>query len=337
MRSGLARLCYALAVAATLQLLVAVLLIAAPPAAAQTDAAAGWPKQPIKIVIGFPPGGGNDILARAYGNKLSELLKQPVIIENKPGAAGFIAAEQVARAAPDGYTLLLGPSGTLTFAPAVYSKLPYHPQNSFEPIAILGRFPLVVAVNADLNIKTVGELVAWAKANPTKSNYGSTSPAFQLPTELFKSKTGIEAVHIPFKGSADKMTAVANGQITFAFVDPGPTTAHVRSGRARVIATTGSQRTVEFPDVPTLAEAGIAGIDVQIFGGLLAPKGTPRAIIEHLEREVDAASKMPDLVERLKGLSIPVSNIRSAGFAKLIAEEIPLWSAVAKAANVKLD
>lgn len=314
-------------------LIMALWLALVPGVQAQTD----WPRQPIKIVIGFPPGGGNDILARAYGHKLQESLKQPIVIENKPGAAGFIAAEQVARAAPDGYTLLVGPSGTLSFAPAVYSKLPYHPQNSFEPIAVLGRFPLVIAVNADLGIKTVTELVAWAKANKGKANYGSTSPAFQLPTELFKQKTGIEAVHIPFKGSHEKMAAVASGQITFAFVDPGPTTAHVKSGRARIVATTGSRRTAEFPDVPTLDEAGVAGIDVEIYGGLLAPKGTPRAIIERLEREVDAASKAPDLVERLRGLNIPVSNIRAAGFAKLISEEIPLWTAVAKAANVKLD
>ena len=306
-------------------------------ALAQGDPAAGWPKQPIKIVIGFPPGGGNDILARVYAQKISERLGQPVVIENKPGANGFIAAEMVARAVPDGYTLLLGPSGTLTFAPAVFSKLPYDPQKSFEPIGILGRFPLVIAVNGDLNIKTVAELVGWAKANPGKANYGSTSPAFQLPTELFKSKTGIEAVHIPFKGSAEKMTAVANGQISFAFVDPGPTTAHVKSGKVRVIATTGSKRTVEFPDVPTLAEAGIGGIDVEIFGGLLAPKGTPTAIIRRLEAEVETASKAPDLIERLKGLSIPVSDIRAEGFAKLISLEIPLWAEVAKKAGIKLE
>lgn len=329
--------CVRSAIAAALMAVAGMALAAGQPAVAQGDAAAGWPKLPIKVVIGFPPGGGNDILARVYAQKLSERLGQPVVIENKPGANGFIAAEIVARAAPDGYTLLLGPSGTLTFAPAVFAKLPYDPQKSFEPIAILGRFPLVIAVNGDLDIKTPGELVAWAKANPGKANYGSTSPAFQLPTELFKAKTGIEAVHIPFKGSAEKMTAVANGQITFAFVDPGPTTAHVKSGKARVIATTGAKRTAEFPDVPTLAEAGIPGIDVEIFGGLLAPKGTPAAIVRRLEAEVDAASKMPDLVDRLRGMSIPVSDIRAEGFAKLIASEIPLWAEVAKKAGVKLD
>lgn len=329
--------CVRSGIAAALITLGGMALAAGQPAIAQGDAAAGWPKQPIKVVIGFPPGGGNDILARVYAQKLSERLGQPVVIENKPGANGFIAAEIVARAAPDGYTLLLGPSGTLTFAPAVFAKLPYDPQKSFEPIAILGRFPLVIAVNGDLDIKTPGELVTWAKANPGKANYGSTSPAFQLPTELFKAKTGIEAVHIPFKGSAEKMTAVANGQITFAFVDPGPTTAHVKSGKARVIATTGAKRTTEFPDVPTLAEAGIPGIDVEIFGGLLAPKGTPPAIVRRLEAEVDAASKMPDLVDRLRGMSIPVSDIRAEGFAKLIASEIPLWTEVAKKAGVKLD
>ena len=305
-------------------------------ALAQSGAAA-WPKQPIKIVIGFPPGGGNDILARVFAQKMQERLGQPIVIENKPGAGGFIAAEIVARAAPDGHTLLLGPSGTLTFAPAVYGKLPYDPQKSFEPIAILGRFPLVVVVNADLGIKTPAELVAWAKANPGKANYGASSSAFQLPTELFKSQAGFDAVHIPFKGSADKMTAVANGQITFAFVDPGPTQAHVRSGKARVIATTGAKRTAEFPDVPTLQEAGYPGIDVEIFGGLLAPKGTPAEIVRRIEAEVMIASKSPDVVDRLRSLGIPVSDIGAQSFAKLIANEIPLWSAVAQKAGIKLE
>ena len=215
--------------------------------------------------------------------------------------------------------------------------MPFHPVDSFTPIAILGRFPLVVVVNADLGIKSVAELIAWTKANPGKANYGSTSPAFQLPTELLKLKTGLVAEHIPFKGSAEKMAAVATGQITFAFIDPGPTVPHVKAGRARVLATTGSKRTVEFPDVPTLAEAGVEGIDVEIFGGLLAPKGTPAAIIKRLEAEVEAASNSPDLIERLRGLNIPVSDIRAEGFAQLIAREIPLWTDVAKRANVKLE
>ena len=298
---------------------------------------ADWPKQPVKVVVGFPPGGGNDILARTFGQKLAEQLKQPFVIENKPGANGFIAAEQVARAAPDGYTLLLGPSGSLTFSPAVYAKMPYDAQKSFDPIAILGRFPLVVIVNADLGINSISELVAWAKANPAKANYGSTSPAFQLPTELFMQKTGMKAEHIKFKGSADKATAVATGEITFAFIDPGPTAPHVKSGKVRVLATTGAKRTMVYPEVPTLAETGVAGIDVQIFGGLLAPKGTPAAIVKRLEAEVDIAAKAPDLVERLRTLNIPVSDIRAQGFTELIAREIPLWTEVARSANIKLE
>lgn len=313
----------------------AALAFAAGPALAQ--GIADWPKQPIKVVVGFPPGGGNDILARTFGNKLSEQLKQPIVIENKPGANGFIAAEQVARAAPDGYTLLLGPSGSLTFSPAVYAKMPYDPQKSFDPIAILGQFPLVVLVNADLGVKSIAELVALAKANPTKANYGSKSPAFQLPTELFMSKTGMKAEHIKFKGSAEKATAVATGEITFAFIDPGPTAPHVKSGKALVLATTSAKRTMVYPDAPTLAEAGVPGIDVQIFGGLLAPKGTPPAIIKRLEAEIDIAAKAPDLIERLRVLNIPVSDIRAEGFAALIAREIPLWTEVAKNANIKLE
>lgn len=305
--------------------------------AAQQDAAAAYPRQPVRLVVGFAAGGGNDLQARLMAQKLGERFGQPVIVENRAGAGGNIAAEHVARATPDGYTLLVTPMATMLINPAVYSKLPYDPIESFTAIVQMSSFALFQAVDATHPAKSVQELVVWAKANPGKANYGSTSPAFQLPTELFKSKTGIEAVHIPFKGSAEKMTAVANGEIAFAFVDPGPTTAHVKSGKARVIATTGSKRTVEFPDVPTLAEAGIAGIDVEIFGGLLAPKGTPAEIIKRLEAEVDAASRAPDLVERLKGLSIPVSGIRAEGFAKLIAAEIPLWREVASKAGVKLD
>ena len=156
-------------------------------------------------------------------------------------------------------------------------------------------------------------------------------------TAVFMQRTGTKFETIPFKGSADNMTAIASGQITFALIDPGPTVPHVKAGRARVIATTGAKRTAEFPDVPTLAEAGIDGIDVEIFGGLLAPKGTPPAIIRKLEAEIDIAAKAPDLIERLRGLGIPVSDIRAKGFAELIAREIPLWTEVARKANIKLE
>ena len=181
----------------------AAMLAAAPAAHAQGDNAAGWPKQPIKIIVGFAPGGGNDVVSRIIGHKLGERLGVPVLIENRAGASGFIAADLVARASPDGYTLFSATMGTMVISPAVYAKLPYDPLKSFAHIGIVGSSSLALVVDASRGIGTIGDLVAYTKANPDKSNYGSASPLFQLPTELFKAKTGARVEHIPFKGSQE--------------------------------------------------------------------------------------------------------------------------------------
>jgi len=191
-------------------------------AAAQTDAAAGYPKAPVKMIVGFAPGGSNDIIARVVAQKLGERLGQSFVVENKPGAGGTIAAEFVARAAPDGLTLLVAPAGLMVVNPAVYATLPYDPQTSYEPISNVVLYQLVLSVSSSLPIKSVQDLIAWGKANPDKANYASTSAIFQLTSELFNLKTGSHFQYIPFKGGGDLVTAVMTGQATMTFADAGP-------------------------------------------------------------------------------------------------------------------
>ena len=308
---------------------------AGPAVLAQGDAA-GYPNRAIKIVVGFAPGGATDILARTLAQKLGERLGQPVVVENKPGGGSIVAAEAVARAAPDGYTLLMGPSGPIVFTPAVYSKLPYDAQKSFAPIGIIAAYPLVLVVGADMPIKSVAELVAYSKANPAKSNYASSSALFQLATELFKAKTTAPIEHIPFKGSLDGATAIMKGEVLMALIDPGSVVPLIKSGKLRLLAHTGAGRSADFPDTPSLSETGI-DVVVEVFSGVLAPSGTPGTIVERLEREFAAIRKLPDFMERLQALGLPVAGSTASHFSEVIAREIPMWTAVAKAANIKLD
>ena len=227
------------------------------PVLAQGDPAPTYPTRPIRIVVGFGPGGGNDIFARLIGQKLHERLGQAVVVENKPGAGAIIATEYVAKATPDGYTLLLGATGAMTINPAVYSKLSYDTVRDFAPISMIASFPLLVCVNATAPIKSVAELVTYAKANPTKANYASSSAAFQLATELFKIRTGAPLEHIPYKSSGEMLTAVLGGEVLVALADALPVAGHVKAGTIRVLAITSARRAAEYPNVPTMAEAGV--------------------------------------------------------------------------------
>ena len=306
-------------------------------ASAQTDAAAGYPKQPIKIVVGFAAGGGNDLIARILAQKMGERLGQPTVVENKPGAGAIIGAETVARSAPDGYTLLVAPPSTFCINPAVYGKLSYDPLKDFEYVSIVAWYPFLLSVNAEHPAKSVKELVAWGKANPAKANYASTSALFQLLTELFKMRTGAPFEHIPFKGSNEMMTAILSGQVTMAFVDSGPLMGHVKAGKARVLATSGTKRYVDLPDVPTLAEAGVPDTAVDGWSGLAAPKGTPAAISGKLAAEIAAIMGLKDVKERFAALGVSPGSSSPAEFRSMVEREGALWKSVAKAAAIKLD
>ena len=309
----------------------------AAPGNAQTDAGAGYPRQPIKWVIGFAAGGGNDIQARLVAAKLAERVGQPVVVENKPGAGGNIAAEFVARAAPDGYTMLITPAATMVINPAVYSKLPYDPQQSFAPVIQISSFQLFLALNEAHPARTASELVAWAKANPDKANYASSATTFQLTTELFNLKTGARFEQIPFKSTTESLAAVLNGQVSMAFADPGPLMPHANAKRVRLLGTTGAARWPALPDVPTMAQAGVPGVESISFTGLVAPKGTPPAVIRRLETEIGAILKQPDVIERFTSLGLEVVGGTAAEFGAVIDREIPRWKEVARAASIKLD
>src|SRR6202030_20070 len=231
----------------------AISALAAHPTPAQEDTSK-YPTRPIHIIVGFAAGGGNDIIARIFGHKLSEGLGQPVIVENKPGGGAIVATEYVAKSPPDGYTLLMSASG-ISINPGVYARLPYDAVKDFIAVSELGSFPLIMIVSAASPIRSVAELVAYAKANPDKTNYASSSASFQLVTELFKQKTGAPMQVIPYKSANESVLAVISGQVTTTIADAGPVTSQVKSGTARALAVAASKRMEELPDVPTLKEA----------------------------------------------------------------------------------
>ena len=296
----------------------------------------GYPSKPIRIVVGYSPGGANDILARLVGQKMTETFGQQVIVENRPGTAAIIGTDAVAKAVPDGYTLLMGASGPIVFNPALYSKLPYSPTRDLTPVSMIGSFPLILVVRGGASQRTVKELVAYTQANPDKSNYGASAASFQLATELLKSKTGMRAEHIPYKGSADSANAVAAGQVLMTLVDSGPVAGPIKGGLLRGLAVTSNKRMAALPEIPTMAEQGI-DLQITLWSGLLAPAGTPTAIVQKLQAEVARIVRLPDVRERMTQLGIEAEGGTAEEFAKVIATEIPLWAALAKANNIKAD
>jgi len=294
-----------------------------------------YPAKPIHLIVGFAAGGGNDIIARVFGQKLSESLGQPVIVENKPGGGAIVATDYVAKSAPDGYTLLMSASG-ISINPAVYDKLPYDAIKDFVAVSELGSFPLIMIVAKDSPIKSVTELVAFAKANPDQTNYGSSSASFQLVTELFKQKTGAPMQVIPYKSANESVLAVISGQVTTTIADAGPVIQQVKSGTARALAVATPKRIDDLPDVPTLKESGI-DVEAVLWSGIFVPNGTPPAVVKKLEGELMRIAKLPDVINRLKPLGIDTVGNSSEEFAKILADDIARWGAVAKAANIKMQ
>jgi tripartite-type tricarboxylate transporter receptor subunit TctC len=304
---------------------------------APAQAQENFPGKPIRIIVGFAAGGGNDIIVRVLAPKMTEGLGQPVIIENRPGAQNIIAAEYVAKAAPDGYTLLMGPSGAMTMNPAIYSRLPYSPLKDFIPISMIGDFPLILVVGATLPVNSVKELIEYARANPAAINYSASAAPFQLAAELFNQKTGTKFAYIPYKSSGESVNAVMSGQVTITITDPPPVIGPIKGGRVRALAVTASKRDPAWPEVPTLAEAGGPDVEIRLFTGFHAPAATPQAIVDRLQREVARVVKIPEIRERLEQMAIVPSGNTSEEFRAIIARDIDKWTAVAKAANIRAD
>jgi tripartite-type tricarboxylate transporter receptor subunit TctC len=306
-------------------------------AAAVGVCAQGYPSKPIRIVVGFPPGGGNDIIARLVGVKMQEDWGQAVVIDNKPGANSIIAAEFVAKSAPDGHTLLVNATGGMSVNPVIYSKLPYDSLRDFVPISMVGVFPLVLVVNPSLPVHSVRELIAYIKANPGKLNYSSGSTAFQVATEMFKQMTGTRISHIPYKGSAASISAVMAGDVQMTIVDTPPLVPQIKAGRVRALAVTSSRRAASMPELPTLAEAGVPGYDMALWIGVFAPAGTPREVAAKLNAEVVRIVNLADVRERLAAMGVDPLGNTSEQMAEWIRGEIARFGPVVKAADIKAD
>jgi tripartite-type tricarboxylate transporter receptor subunit TctC len=301
---------------------------------AQEDPAK-YPTRALHIIVGFAAGGGNDIIARIFGQKLSESLGQPVIVENKPGGGAIVATEFVAKAPADGYTLLVGATG-MAINQSVYAKLPYDSLRDFVAISELVSYPLILIVNASSPIRSVAELVTYAKANADKMNYASSSASFQLVTELFKQKTGAPMQAIPYKSTNESVLAVVSGQVTTTIADAGPVSPQVKAGTVRALAVAAAKRMEDFPEVPTMKEAG-ADVDAVLWTGIFVPKGTPPAIARKLEGEFMRIARLPDVIAHLKPLGIESVGSSSDQFAKTLAADIARWGEVAKAADIRIE
>ena len=321
-----------------LHIVARALFIGALAFAASQASAQNYPSRSITVVVPFPAGGSADTLARLIGAKLSESLGQAVVVENKPGAGGNLGTDAVAKAAPDGYTLLLTPS-SIAIAPALYAKLPFDPIKDFAPVTLVGSIPMVVVVYPEFPPKTLLELIALAKAKPGEISYASAGNGStnHLAVELFKIKTGIDMLHVPYRGNPLAIVDVIAGRVPvfFDFVLTG--LPHVREGKVRALAVTGAHRSPVLPDVPTVAEAGVPGFEASTWFGVYAPAGTKPAIVEKLNAEILAVLAMPAIRERLTGLGVDILAEGPQGLAALTKSDLEKWGPIVQKAGVKLD
>jgi tripartite-type tricarboxylate transporter receptor subunit TctC len=324
--------CHATRRQACLALLWTPLLAAAPHVAQAQEA---FPTRPITIIVGYTPGGANDVLARIVAEKMATILKQAVVVENRPGVASIVGASFVAKARADGYTLLMGASGPMSFNPSLYKQLPYAPDKDFAPISLVATFPLVLLTQAsNPATATLPALLQYAKANPGTINYSSSAASFQLITELFKRQSGTSFTHIPYKGSNDATTAVATGDATMTLVDSGPALTAVRVGKVRPLAITSPTRSPYFPGTPTMKELGV-DMEVELWSGLFAPTGTPPAVIQKLEQAVRETVDSPDVQQHIKDLAMNPRSSSAQELGRRVHAEIEQWRTVATSARIE--
>ena len=296
-----------------------------------------YPTKPIRLVIPQAVAGTTDTIARAIAEKLGPALGTQVVAENRPGAGGNIGTEAVAKAPPDGYTLVAATSNTHTINPNLYEHLPFDPVKDFAPIALAGFTTNILVVRSDFPAKTLRELIDYAKANPGKLNYGSagvgSSP--HLAGEMFKSLTGTNIVHVPYKGSTPSVTALLGGQVDLMFTGLTSVVAHVQSGRFRVLSVNSAKRSSELPNVPTAAEAGLPGLDLSFWIGILAPAGTPQPILDRLTAETIKVLQQPDVRQRLTAQGVDVVAEGPEALAAVIRDDLARWGEVVKKAGIK--
>jgi tripartite-type tricarboxylate transporter receptor subunit TctC len=309
-------------------------LLFADPASAQA-----YPSHSVKIVVPFPAGGSNDIVARVLAQKLAERTGQPFVVENRGGAGGNIGADSVAASDPDGYTLLLTAPPPLTTNVALYKNLKYDPAQAFAPVALIATVPIVLVVNPSVPANTVKELVALAKEKPGTLNFGSSGNGTtnHLAGELLKSITGIDIVHVPYKGAAPAMTDLIGGHIPMMFDNMPAVLPQVQSKALIAIAVAGASRASALPDVPTVAESGVPGFEAFSWFGLVAPAKTPVAVLTKLEADVDAVLKMPDVKKRFTELGAEPGAISGAAFGKFLAEDTAKWTKIIRASGATVD
>lgn len=310
-------------------------LLAAPPPARAAD----YPARPVTLVVAFTPGGPSDVLARIVGKKVEAILGQPFVIENRPGAGGNIAAEVVARAAPDGYTLLMGNNSILATNAALYRKIGYDAEKDFAPISLIGSQANILVVNPSVPAHSMAELIALAKANPGKLNFASSGygAAAHLAGELFRTEAHVDIVHVAYKGAAPALQDVIAGHVQMMFATAASVLGHIQAGALRPLAVTTLKRTALLPDIPTIDELGIKGFDATTWHGLVAPAGTPKEIIAALHRATVEALNDPGVRKSLTDLGVDIVGDSPEEFAAYIRSEIPKWTAIVKASGAALD
>jgi tripartite-type tricarboxylate transporter receptor subunit TctC len=308
-------------------------------ALACAGAAAAYPERPLRLIVPFPPGGGNDILARTVGQRLAEVIGQQIVVDNRGGAGGMIGATTAATAAADGYTLFLGSLGNLAHNPALKPDLPYDPVRDFAPVSLLANSAFILAVNPGLPAQSVKELIALAKAKPGALNYASAGPgsSLHMTAELFKYATGTRIEHVAYKGTAPAITELIAGQTQLIFSTMPPALPHVKSGRLRALAVTTARRAAAAPEVPTVAESGVPGFDVSNWQGIVVPAKTPPAIVARLNRDILAALKLPGMAEALSAQGLEPAGGAPGPFGELIRAEIAKYRKVVQAAGIRVE